>query len=155
MLSEKDPGIFARIGVASPNLKIVRSFTTSNFPSFSTTSFGGLFAQPKPKLKYLDVFAGIQSTVRRGDDISVVLNVLADKVDSLESFTCSGTRLALESLQRFLLSQKKLQKIRLNCFGWAGAKGGIGVRVRRTERTWDLLGFQLCLLASKIEVWWK
>lgn len=56
-------------------------------------------------------------------DMSIVLNVLADKVDSLEAFSCTRAKLALEPLRRFLRSQKNLQKIEASCRGWCGCAG--------------------------------
>lgn len=78
----------------------------TSFPNFSAASFSRLFALPRPKLRHLSVEFG------DGSDMSIVFNVLVEKVDSLASFSCMGASLSVESLKVFLTSQKNLAKIR-------------------------------------------
>lgn len=100
----------ARLGLSCPNLRSISRLLTGQFGSFSASSFGGLFAQPKPMLKYLDMSTD-HGRERSGSDMSIVLNVLADRVDSLESFSCEAVRFPLEPLLRLLRSQKELKTI--------------------------------------------
>lgn len=99
---------FDLVGRSCPNLQNI-SVRNSNAMSFSAASFGGLFVLPKTALRHMFI---------EQDDMSIVLSVLADKIDSLNSFSCSCYTLSVEPLRRFVQSQKGMKKIRFCCKEW-------------------------------------
>lgn len=99
--SDRDNGVFSPFGLFCSNLKGV------TVRAFSETAFGRLFTLPKNKLRHVFVmFLGVS-------EISSVLNVLTEKVNSSESFFCAGDSMSVELLRGFVLSQKELKIV---CF---------------------------------------
>lgn len=94
---------FASVGRVCNNLQGVHSF--------SETSFKGLSLLPKPRLRHLDVCVANVSC------ISILLQVLRGKVDSLEKLTYKGPSPELELVRLFVLSRKNLKTIQLHSRG--------------------------------------
>lgn len=108
--SDKDSGVFGRVGLSCPNLSRISVKTMCE--GFSATSFGGLFSLPKQKLRVLDVAFG------RASYLSIVFKVVAEKHDSLTSFSCLGDSLCVEDVRVFLASQKNLKRVDFHTEGW-------------------------------------
>lgn len=143
--SDRDNGVFSPFGLFCSNLKGV------TVRAFSETAFGRLFTLPKNKLRHVFVmFLGVS-------EISSVLNVLTEKVNSSESFFCAGVSMSVELLRGFVLSQKELKIVCFYGNDWCSCQSYRypGIIVGEHKKTWDCSGRRLCLLASKIAVWRK
>lgn len=114
--ADNDSRIFARIGLSCPYLRRISMRTSCDM--FSESSFGALFTPPKPALRHFNVYFPGDSASR----ISSVLNVLSERHNSLTSFSCSGSTIALAPLRRFLQSHKELKKIQFHAIGWCSCQ---------------------------------
>lgn len=76
------PTVFHRVGLSCPNLRSV-TVNVIHCLHFKATTLEGLFAEPKLQLRDVRV---IHSGVHSATAISIALDVLSDKIDSLESF---------------------------------------------------------------------
>lgn len=112
--SDEDSDVFARVGLSCQNLQKISVMTSCT--AFSEPSFRAFFLSTNPTLRRMSV------EFRSASDFSVVLNVLAEKVDSLTSLACNGYSVSVEILQVFLASQKNLVDIDFFCEGFCNCK---------------------------------
>lgn len=127
--SDEDSSVFRSVGLSCRNLQRISISTACE--GFSAASSSRLFDLPKPNLRHLRVEFDDDS------DLSTVFNVLAQKIDSLESFSCGGQGLSVESLKVFLVSQKQLAKIRSELTMRAAARTMAAILERKgTNEAW-------------------